>query len=66
MPSDNFTDLHVGVTEVPQVMGPTLRSVQDFLKSVGVGGNVFDGKMYFSWRRKLDVGLRLVGLLIDD
>jgi hypothetical protein len=50
------------VTEVPQVMGPTLKSVQDFPKSVGVGGNVFDGKVYFSWRRKLDVGLRLVGL----
>lgn len=62
MSTDNFTDLHVGVTEVPQVMGPTLKSVQDFLKSVCVGGNVFDGKMYFSWRRKLDVGLRLVGL----
>ena len=60
MSADNFTDLHVGVPEVLQVMGPTLKSVQDFLKSVGVGWNVFDVKMYFAWRMKLDVGIRLV------
>ena len=37
-------------------------SLQDFQKAIGAGTNVFNGRMYFTWRRKLDVGLRAIGL----